>query len=65
MIYFIRVDFTMDFTNHDWKFDRNVATTGGQAKSRAWTSDGVITYLMIRQCPRARFANISALRMIN
>ena len=54
--------------NHDWKFDRNVATTGGRAKSRAWTSDGVvcwlvtymlihassvkITYLIITQCPR-------------
>ena len=32
---------------HDWKFDRNVATTGGQAKSRAWTSDGVVCWLVV------------------
>ena len=57
------------FGNHDWKFDRNVATTGGQAISHPWTSHGVvcwlvtcrlilassvkITYLTITQCPRA------------
>ena len=54
---------------HDWKFYRNVATTGGQAISHAWTSDGVvcwlvtcrliyessvkITYLIMTQCSRA------------
>ena len=53
----------------DLKFYRNVATTGGQAISHVWTSDGVvcwlvtcrlvyassvkITYLVMTQCPRA------------
>ena len=58
-----------EHTMHDWKFDRNVVTTGGHAKSRASTSDGVVcwlvtcrlihgsnvemTSLIITQCPRA------------
>ena len=58
--------------SHEWKFNRNVATTGGHAKSHAWTSDNVVCWLFTCRLIHPNnfkmtfliIANISALRMI-
>ena len=57
----LRINSSEFTTYHDWKLDRNVATTGGQAKSRAWTSDGALCWLATCRLIHARSVKISYL----